>query len=39
MRKLLLATAALIALVHPAISADMRAPLYKAPPRAGPIWN
>jgi len=38
MRKFLFATAALMALVHPAMSADMRAPLYKAPP-VGPIWS
>jgi outer membrane immunogenic protein len=36
MRKFLLGTAALIALVSPAISADMRAPVYKAPP---PVWS
>jgi outer membrane immunogenic protein len=39
MRKLLLGTAALIALVTPAISADMRAPAYKAPPVVAPAWS
>ncbi len=39
MRKVLLGTAALIALVTPAISADMRAPLYKAPPSTVPVWS
>jgi outer membrane immunogenic protein len=37
-RKILLATATLIALANPAICADMRAPLYKAPPLA-PVWS
>jgi outer membrane immunogenic protein len=39
MRKLLLGTAVVIALVSPAISADMRAPIYKAPPSVVPVWN
>ena len=39
MRKFLLGTAALIALVCPAISADMRAPVYKAPPPVVPTWS
>jgi outer membrane immunogenic protein len=38
MRKFLLGTAALIALVTPAISADMRPPVYKAPPVV-PVWS
>ena len=36
MRKFLLATAALIAFAGPAIAADMRAPVYKAPPPVVP---
>jgi outer membrane immunogenic protein len=36
-RKILLATATLIALANPAICADMRAPLYKAP--LAPVWS
>src|SRR5262249_44388471 len=39
MRKFLFATAALVALVSPAIAADMRLPLYKAPPPAVPVWS
>ena len=39
MRKFLLGTAALIALVRPAVSADMRAPVYKAPPPIAPTWS
>jgi outer membrane immunogenic protein len=39
MRKFLLGTAALIALVTPAISADMRPPVYKAPPPVVPVWS
>ena len=39
MRKFLLATAALIALAGPAIAADMRAPVYKAPPPVVPAWS
>jgi outer membrane immunogenic protein len=38
MRKFLLATAALIALAGPAIAADMRLPVYKAPPVV-PVWS
>ena len=38
MRKFLLGTASLIALVTPAMAADMRAALYKAPPLA-PVWS
>ena len=38
MRKFLLATASLIALVTPAMAADMRAALYKAPPLAA-VWS
>ena len=38
MRKFLLGTAALIALASSAIAADMRAPLYKAPPPV-PVWS
>jgi outer membrane immunogenic protein len=38
MRKFLLGTAALIALASPAIAADMRPPVYKAPP-ALPVWS
>jgi len=39
MRKFLLGTAALIALVSPAISADIPAPVYKAPPPAVSPWS
>jgi opacity protein-like surface antigen len=39
MRKFLVATAALIALVSPAIAADMRLPVYKAPPPVVPAWS
>ena len=39
MRKFLLGTAALIALVSPAISADMRAPVYEAPLPIVPVWS
>ena len=39
MRKFLLATAALIAFAGPAITADMRAPVYKAPPPVVPSWS
>jgi outer membrane immunogenic protein len=39
MRKLLLGMAALIALVRPAVSADMRAPSYKASRPLLPIWS
>ncbi len=39
MRKFVLGTAALIALVSPAISADTRAPIYKAPPPVAPVWS
>jgi outer membrane immunogenic protein len=39
MRKFFLGTATLIALVSPAISADMRAPVYKAPPPIVPVWS
>jgi len=39
MRKLLLATSVLIVLADPAISADMRAPVYKAPPPVAPAWS
>ena len=39
MRKILLGTAALMALVSPALSADMRAPVYKAPPAAVAAWG
>ena len=39
MRKFLLGTAALIALAGPAIAADMRAPVYKAPPPVVPVWS
>ena len=38
MRKILLGTASLIALVTPAMAADMRAALYKAPPLAA-VWS
>jgi outer membrane immunogenic protein len=40
MRKLLVATAALAALVGtPALAADMAAPVYKAPPPPAPIFS
>ena len=39
MRKFLFATAALIALASPASAADMRLPVYKAPPPAVPVWS
>ena len=39
MRTFLLGAAVLIALASPAISADMRAPVYKAPLPAVPAWN
>src|SRR5215831_12042548 len=39
MRKVLVATAALIALASPAIAADMRLPRYKAPPPVVPAWS
>ena len=39
MRKFLLGTAALIALASSAIAADMRAPVYKAPPPVVPVWS
>jgi opacity protein-like surface antigen len=40
MRKFLLGTAALIALASPAISADLRAPVRKAPPPVVvPVWS
>ena len=39
MGKLLLGTAALIALASSAIAADMRAPVYKAPPPVVPVWS
>jgi outer membrane immunogenic protein len=39
MRKFLLGTAALMALASPAISADMRLPVTKAPPPVVPVWN
>src|SRR5215831_10282665 len=38
MRKFLFATAALIALAGPAVAADMRLPVYKAPPVV-PVWS
>src|SRR5262245_58037500 len=38
MRKFLFATAALVALASPAIAADMRLPVYKAPPVV-PAWS
>ena len=38
MRTVLLTTTALIALATPAVSADLRAPVYKAPP-AVPAWS
>jgi outer membrane immunogenic protein len=39
MRKLLLGTVALVALVDPAAAADMRPPVYKAPPPVVPVWS
>ena len=39
MRKFLFATAALIALAGPAVAADVRAPVYKAPPPVVPAWS
>ncbi|HET7252512.1 MAG TPA: porin family protein, partial [Xanthobacteraceae bacterium] len=39
MRKLLLGTVALVALVGPAAAADMRPPVYKAPPPVVPVWS
>jgi outer membrane immunogenic protein len=39
MRKFLLGTAALIVLAGPAIAADMRGPVYKAPPPVVPAWS
>ena len=39
MRTFLLGTAALIVLAIPAIAADMRLPVSKAPPPAAPVWN
>jgi len=39
MRKFLFATAALIALASPASAADMRLPVYKAPPPVAPVWS
>src|SRR6516225_2325952 len=39
MRKVLVATAALIALASPAIAADMRLPRYKAPPPVVAAWS
>jgi outer membrane immunogenic protein len=39
MRKFLFGTAALFALVGPAISADLRRPVYKAPPPVAPGWR
>ncbi len=39
MRKFLLGTAVLMALVSPAIAADMRAPVYKVPPPVVPVWS
>jgi outer membrane immunogenic protein len=39
MRKFLLGTFALIALAGPAISADMQAPVYRAPPPVVPVWS
>jgi outer membrane immunogenic protein len=38
MRKFLLGTATLLAMMGPAISADLRAPIYKAPPVV-PAWT
>ncbi len=39
MRKFLLGTAALIVLAGPALAADMRRPVYKAPPPVVPAWS
>jgi outer membrane immunogenic protein len=39
MRRLLFGTAALIALMSPAISADMRTPIYKVVPPIVPVWS
>jgi outer membrane immunogenic protein len=39
MRKLLLGIVALIALMSPAASADLRLPVYKAAPPADPAWT
>ena len=39
MRKLLLGTVALVALVGPAAAAEMRPPVYKAPPPVVPVWS
>jgi outer membrane immunogenic protein len=39
MRKYLLATATVMALVYPAMCADMRAPVYKAAPPVVPVWS
>jgi outer membrane immunogenic protein len=39
MRKLLLGTAALIALAHPALAADLRPAVRKAPPPLVPAWS
>jgi outer membrane immunogenic protein len=39
MRKFLLGTAALIGLASPAMSADMRLPVFKAPPSVVPGWS
>ena len=39
MRKFLLGTAALMTLASPAISADMRLSVTKAPPPVVPVWN
>ena len=39
MRKFLPGTAVLMALVSPAIAADMRAPVYKVPPPVVPVWS
>ena len=39
MRTALLGAAALIVLTGPAVSADVRAPVYKAPPPIAPAWS
>jgi outer membrane immunogenic protein len=39
MRTLLLGTAAVLALMGPATSADLRTPIYKAPPPVAPVWR
>ena len=40
MRRILLGTAGLMALVSPALAADIRAPVYKAPPPpVVPVWS